>query len=88
MGCTKHFLGLRWGRHDWDRRVTFAENHTFQGTDMWSRNVPVPEVVCYTQYVCRKCGETREEGYCNCDQQKADGCAIRLAWMSEQQAQP
>jgi hypothetical protein len=87
MSCTKHFLGFRWEHHDWDRRVTHAENLTFRGTDMWSRKVPVPEVVCYTQYVCRSCGTVRDEGYCNCDQARGDACQIRLAWLAEHGAE-
>jgi hypothetical protein len=83
MGCRKHFLGLTWEKHDWDRRVALAENRTCTGTDMWSRKVPISEVICHTQHVCRTCGEVRDEGYCSCDQARGDACAIRLAWLAE-----
>lgn len=83
MSCAKHFMGIRWERHAWDRRVTLAEDRTSTKSDMWGRSIPVPQVLCHTQHVCRDCGAVRDGGDCFCEQAEADICAIRLAWLAK-----
>ncbi|MEZ5320096.1 MAG: hypothetical protein R2752_22030 [Vicinamibacterales bacterium] len=86
MNCTRHFLAFHWNHHAWNRRVTHTTSHTVRGTDMWSRAIPVDEVICTTQYVCRICGAVRDAGQCGCDQAVADACAGRLALLDRQDA--
>jgi hypothetical protein len=83
MRCTRHFLWFRWERHSWDRRVTLTKDWTARGTDMWSRAIPVEQVMCHTQYVCRHCGVVRDGTECGCDTAVAEKCAVRLALLAE-----
>jgi len=87
MSCTRNFLVFRWERHKWHRRVTFTKHESFRGTDMWSRAVPVDEVVCRTEYVCTECGAVRRSAYCACDEAIGEECPARLAWLAESGAQ-
>ena len=82
MTCVKHFMGVRWEQHDWERRVTHAEDRVLPRTNMWGRPVGLEQALCHTQYVCRDCGATRDDGDCFCEQARADQCAIRLAWLA------
>ncbi|HKW03580.1 MAG TPA: hypothetical protein VJN96_27385 [Vicinamibacterales bacterium] len=91
MSCVKHFLGIRWERHTWDRRVTLARDQSSPQTDMWGRSFLVPVALCHTEYVCRRCGAIKDDGDCFCEKAEADACAIRLAWLAEvrdEHAQP
>ena len=86
MSCTKQFLGFRWERHAWTRRVTLAEDRTDRTTDMWSRAVPAEHVICHIQHVCSACGAVRDAGECSCDLARAERCPPRLAFLAEQRA--
>jgi len=79
MSCVKHFMGLRWERHHWIRRVTHTETKTSPLTDKWGRVVATDDVTCHAHYVCRECGAVREGEECLCDKVRADECAVRLA---------
>jgi hypothetical protein len=83
MSCIKHFLAFRWERHAWDRRVTHTENLVFNGTDQWGRAIPVDQVMCHTEYVCRACGAVRDGGDCGCEPARATACDVRLAWLAK-----
>lgn len=86
MSCTKHVLAFQWERHAWQRRVTLTENWTADGTDMWGRTVPIDQVFCHTEHVCRHCGEVRDDGDCGCDAEVGATCAVRLAALAERRA--
>jgi len=86
MSCTKHFLSFHWKRHSWVRRVTAAETVPTRETTMWGGVTNTAYVRCHTEYVCKDCGTTREEGNCLCDVAHADHCAIRLAWIDRTKA--
>ena len=83
MSCIKHFLGFRWERHTWDREVTHTEDWSARATDMWSRAVPVDEVICHIKYVCRACGAVRDGGECVCEEARGAVCPARLAYLAE-----
>jgi hypothetical protein len=83
MSCMKNFLGLRWERHAWERRVTLTECQTFRETDQWGRVNPAEHVTCHAQYVCRDCGAVRDGEECGCDKNRADACAVRLAHLAK-----
>ena len=83
MSCVHHVLGVRVERHAWVRQVTLTDYRISTGTDMWSRRVPVEEVVCHAQYVCRDCGAVRDEGACLCDVAQGETCAVRLAFLEK-----
>jgi hypothetical protein len=87
MSCTRRFLFFRWDRHAWDRRVALTTDWSARGTDMWSRAIPVDQVLCHTQYVCRTCGAVRDGTECGCDKAVADKCAVRLALLAEARGQ-
>jgi hypothetical protein len=79
MGCSKHFLMVRWEQHDWVRRVSATASQTYHQSDMWSRTVASEQVTCHAEYVCRACGKIRGVEECGCDPERAERCAARLA---------
>ena len=84
MSCTKHFLGFRWQRHDWERQVASTSHLTVPLTDQWGRAINHDYVLCHARYVCRDCGAVRDGEECGCDQEHADHCAVRLTYLAEQ----
>lgn len=83
MNCANDVLGHHWVHHAWRRRVRSAEHASSPRTDMWGRVAPAEHVVCHTEEVCRRCGETRQGPDCMCDPAKADQCALLSAWVEQ-----
>ena len=88
MECEKHFLNLRWEHHTWRRRVLGTERMWASATDMWGRPVQNEHIRCRTEYVCAVCGAVKPEGFCHCDIQRGEGCAVRLAFLGATQPPP
>jgi hypothetical protein len=82
MSCSKHFMGLRWERHAWERQVAHTASRTFREADIWGRVNPADHVTCHAQYVCRDCGAIRDGEECGCDSERAETCAVRMACLS------
>ena len=82
MSCTRHFLNLHWEHHKWRRRVTSTTRASVPVTDMWGRPVTNENVRCHTDYVCDRCGKTRDGGDCLCDAEKGERCAVREAFIA------
>jgi hypothetical protein len=87
MGCTKSFMGLEFGRHDWHRRVSHADERILREYDQWGRPYFDRHVICHTEYVCHECGAVRDDGECTCEHARGDRCPIRLAWLGQPAAQ-
>ncbi len=83
MGCSKHFLGIKWERHNWIRQVNHTASRSFRESDQWGRAILEDHVVCHAQYVCVDCGAVRDGEECGCDQARADQCPVRLAWLAK-----
>jgi hypothetical protein len=80
MNCTNDVLGHQWEHHAWRRRVRSAERVESSQADMWGRVVDDEHVVCHTEEVCSRCGETRQGADCMCDMARAGRCALLRAW--------
>lgn len=78
--CTKSFLGLQWGRHDWRRRVVGFEIRQGVETNMWAREVERDFVRCDAEEVCAKCGAVRHQASCTCDIERGDTCPALVEW--------
>ena len=83
MSCINNFWKFRWAHHSWLRRVTATETVPTREPTMWGGGTNTTYVRCHTEYVCRECGKTREEGNCMCDTAVADDCPVRLAWIAQ-----
>lgn len=81
MSCVKHFLGFKWERHSWHRRVTATEREAFPDTSMWGRPITNEHVICHAEYVCEHCGAVRDDGDCGCDAERGAQCPVRLAYL-------
>jgi|SwirhirootsSR3_FD_contig_31_27591316_length_504_multi_3_in_0_out_0_1 hypothetical protein len=81
--CTRNILGLTWKQHAWERQVTNSELLEVGTTDQWGRRIAQDYVLCHTQYVCRNCGEVRDDGECGCNRERADKCPVRLASLAD-----
>ena len=82
MTCSKHFLGLSWEQHEWQRKVAQEESIEVQVTDMWGRPFDEGHVVCRTRYVCSDCGQVVDGPDCTCDPKRGACCASRLEYLS------
>ena len=82
MNCSKHFLGLNWTHHEWERQVTRAQSFEGQSTDMWGRQFDVNHVICHTRFVCSGCGKVVDGAECTCEPERGERCAIRLAFLA------
>ena len=82
MSCSKHFLGLNWNHHNWERQVTRTGWLEGRVTDMWGRACDVRNVHCHTQYVCSDCGDVVDGGECTCEAQRGERCPARLEFLA------
>jgi len=55
---------------------------------MWGRVVRVDHVLCHTEYVCLDCGAVRDVSSCGCEPERAEQCAVRLAWLAQVAERP
>lgn len=79
---SKHFPGLNWKHHAWERQVTQTESFEERVNDMWGRPFGVEHVLCHTRYVCSDCGTVVDGGECTCEPQRGERCPIRLEFLA------
>ena len=82
MSCSKHFLGLNWKHHEWERQVTRAESFEEHVSDMWGRPFDVDHVLCHTQFVCSDCGKVVDGSECTCEPERGERCRIRREFLA------
>ena len=88
MDCRRQLFGFEWEHHTWRRRVTAAVTVPTSEVTMWGTAASSTCVRCHADYVCERCGTTRQEGNCVCDASHAEHCAVRLEWLGQGKRSP
>ena len=83
MACQSDQLPVSFPHHVWRTEVTSTDYIQDQNTNMWGRTVFDEHVICHKHEVCERCGATRNERDCICDDEVGHQCAIRLTMLRE-----
>jgi len=82
MGCTTHFLNVKWEHHSWHPEISSTDDVTLHETNSFGRVVNTEAVHCRKHRVCESCGATTADVDCVCDKEYGERCAPRLAHMA------
>ena len=82
MGCTTHFLNVKWEHHAWRPEISSTDDVTMHETNSFGRVVNTEAVRCRKHQVCEGCGVSTADVDCICDKEYGEQCAPRLAYMA------